>query len=375
VNVHEYSFSFDLNRPMNFIRRQAFTMTIPLGAPATRRWKIAGITVGLLSMIGAFASPIASAAVAKQSTQLVVARLDKACALAEKYSNDIPSETYNAAREFRGILKLFTVYSTALKTINPASLAEADAVKQLRNYAAFGKAESTVILRLVSAKKTLKAGTDRALSFLTTAEALANNVRSTLRSASLPLCDEMLVGDSSSSAPTASTEPGAAAGSPIDLDSLLGSVLSQPSAANGRLEISEVYFPAFTGLKYQTTAEFEGVANQLASLTKDVYSAISIREIVDAAGLRFCIISGFQFLSTVDEATRVKAVNGATSSLGTQESAPINGFRVFIGGVPQFDKAFLARGDVLLEITFPRSSDRAAVTKFVNEFAPKLPAA
>jgi hypothetical protein len=336
--------------------------------------KALALTIGAAGTFTVFNAPALQAATPKQSSELVAAKLDRACSALDRYTNKTPAATFNAAREFRGLIKLFTAYSTSLKTINPASPAEADALNQLRNYVSFVKAESTVLLKLVSAKKTAQAGTDRTGTFLTTGNSLSKAVRSTFTSVSLPLCETITLDDGPE------TASGPADVSPLDLstadvNAVVGSILSQPTGANGRLDVSDVYFPSMGGLSYRTTPEFDGVANQVASATKNIYAAVSVKELVDGTATRFCLIAGFQFVSTVDQPTRTRAVNTAAGALNTKELSPINGYRVFIGGVAQFDKAFLYRGDIFLEISFPPTSDRSAITKFVGEFAPKLPVA
>jgi hypothetical protein len=328
-----------------------------------------------VAMAGTILSaPVASAVTGRQSTEVVIAKLDKACSAMDRYANNSPSATFNAAREFRGIVKLFTAYGTLIKTIQPASSAEADAVKQLRNYISFAKAESTVILKLVSAKKTAQDGTDRSYRFLTTGQSLSKAVRSTFASVSLPLCEGITLDGGPETTDNTASEVSPIDLSTADVNAVVGSILSQPTGANGRLDVSDVYFPSMSGLSYRTTPEFDGVANQVASATKNIYAAVSVKELVDGTATRFCLIAGFQFVSTVDQTTRTRAVNTAAGALNTKELSPINGYRVFIGGVAQFDKAFLYRGDIFLEISFPPTSDRAAITKFVGEFAPNLPA-
>jgi hypothetical protein len=325
--------------------------------------KALALTIGTAGTFTVFNAPALQAATPKQSTELVAAKLDRACSALDRYTNKTPAATFNAAREFRGLIKLFAAYSTSLKTLN-----------QLRNYVSFVKAESTVLLKLVSAKKTAQAGTDRTGTFLTTGDSLSKAVRSTFTSVSLPLCETITLDDG------LETAGGPADVSPLDLstadvNAVVGSILSQPTGANGRLDVSDVYFPSMNGLSYRTTPEFDGVANQVASATKNIYAAVSVKELVDGTATRLCLIAGFQFLSTVDQTTRTRAVNTAAGALNTKELSPINGYRVFIGGVAQFDKAFLYRGDIFLEISFPPTSDRSAITKFVGEFAPKLPVA
>jgi hypothetical protein len=335
--------------------------------------KMLGLLLGTAGTLSAFNAPAVSAAAAKQPTELVAAKLDKACSALDRLANKAPAATFNAAREFRGLIKLFTAYGTSLKTINPASPAEADALNQLRNYVSFVKAESTVLLKLVSAKKTAQAGTDRTGTFLTTGDSLSKAVRSTFKSVSLPLCEAITLdgGPEDNGGPDVSPVELSTA----DVNAVVGSILSQPTGANGRLDIPSVYFPSVSGLSYQTTPEFDGIANQVASATKNIYAAVSVKELVDSSAARVCLIAGFQFASTVDQTTRTRSVNTAAGALSTKEVAPINGYRVFIGGVAQFDKAFLYRGDIFLEISFPPTTDRGAITKFVGEFTPKLPAA
>ncbi len=327
---------------------------------------------GGLTAFGISGAPDANAATAKQATPLVIARLDKGCAALAKY--DTASSPSSATAGFRTLVKLFTTYSTSLKTITPLSAIEADALKQLRNYVAFAKAESTVLLKLASSKKTAQAASDRTITFFMTADALSVAIRSTFASVSLPLCEAVML-DGIVDATESATNSSSTDALPVDVNSAIATVLNQPAGENGRLEVSEVYFPVLSGLSYRTTPEFDAIANQVSSATKNIYAAVSVREIVDSTLTRFCIIAGFQFASTVDQPTRTRAVNTGAAALNTKEVAPINGYRVFIGGEPQFDKAFLSRGDVFLEFTFPPTSDRAPITKFVGEFALKLPAA
>ncbi len=355
---------------MNKLRRQSKT----LFSSRTFSAKVLALGIGLTGTFTVLNTPGAPAAAAKQSTELVVAKLDKACRTLDRYANNTPSATFNAAREFRRLLKLFTAYGTSLKSINPSSPLETDALNQLRNYVSFVKAESTVLLKLVSAKKTAQAGTDRTGTFLTTGDSLSKAVRSTFASVSLPLCEAItLDGGPETTGNTA--DESAIDLSTADVNAVVGSVLSQPTTSNGRLDIPEVYLPSMSGLVYRTTPEFDGLANQVASATKNIYAAVSVKEIVDGSAARVCLIAGFQFVSTVDQTTRTRAVNTGAGALNAKEVTPIYGYRVFIGGVAQFDKAFLYRGDIFLEISFPPTTDRAAITKFVGEFTPKLPAA
>lgn len=360
---------------MNFTRRQARATHSP---QRSQHRMARSIVLGLTGIITLVSTPGADAAVAKQSTEVVIAKLDKACAVADRYASKSSSTTYNAVREFKRIVQLFTAYGTALKSINPASPAEAAAMKQLRNFVSFGKAESSVILKLMSNKKTVVAGSDRTLTFLTTAEALAKTVRSTFREVSLPPCDEMLVGDDSSDfekTDTTPTAPPTTDPTAVGAGSIVDAILNQSSAPNGRQEVAELNFPPLAGLRYRTTPEYEGVANQLYGLTKSVYGAVSVRQIVDSVNAQFCLIAVFQILPSIDQPTRTRVVNVAAASLDAKEGASVNGYRVFIGGTAQFDKAILARSDVFFEITFPPTSDRTAISKFVADFVLKLPAA
>ncbi len=298
----------------------------------------------------------------------MVAKLNSACSSVTKMASQFVAT--DPTRASQGINKAFTAYGTALKAISPGSAAEAGALIELRGYVAYVKSNSAAIAKLLGNKKTNQAGLDRADAFETAAESKAAAMKLNFFAVDLPLCPDVLLGDSSDASAQPAPAPAAAAPTAAPAPAA-----TSPSVSSvGRPEVSATLFPAVAGYGYQSKADLSQIADTDWSRISGSFQGYSVREVAQADGSKFGLINAYVFNSSVDQGKRTELQNKVSAIFAGAEVAPINGFRILLGGVTQTDNATAVRGDIFLDFSGNPSEGRSTLNNFIAAYLSKIPA-
>jgi hypothetical protein len=336
------------------------------------------LTLGLTVVLSAALSTAASAK-ARQTSQVVSARLDKACTSWDSIVNE--SSLGAVSGDWRQITTLMdrgiTAYRKTSLTILPIDRNETAAIARMNDILARAQAEAQATLKLMLKQSTVQAGVNRAASLPGNIQLEFNSLKDQLNSLGLSVCNELFTNGLAGSLGAARPAP-APAPAPT-LPPAPAPAPTQPPATaaptvTGRNPTSIDEFIPVPGWSLRQEPALDRDAQGIKALFAGNLIDAQARFLVDQAGAGKAEVYFFPLRSGIDQNTRTSIFDLFARTFGGMQEAPQQfGWRVW-GSTFQGDDIFMAsRGDAVFLIftnaTTNRSAGAALLSVYTRKFA------